>query len=301
MSKSDIETLVHAIKTHWPNAPGEKARRYIGQFFNRQRGRDMNGVRPWRLQEITYKHVRERRYEVAVLPIGSTEPHGLHLPYGSDAFHSGMMADRVCERAYGLGAKVILLPTIPYGVNSNLMGFPLTMHVRQSTLNTMIRDIVRSVERQGIRKFLLLNGHGGNEFKPLLRDLYGETGVFIALVDWWKVAADMQEQVFEAIGDHADEMETSVDLALFGDLVHMEDADDGAVRATRFEAINRGWVSITRPWHLLTRDSGHGDPRKASREKGEQYLSVVVERLAPFIVELSNAVMDAPFPYSRTE
>lgn len=257
----------------------------------------MDIIRRWRLQEITYKHVREHNYEVVVLPIGSTEPHGLHLPYGSDAFHSGLIADRVCEQADRLGAKVLLLPTIPYGVDSNLMAFPLTIHVRQSTLNTIIGDIVRAIERHGIRKLVLFNGHGGNEFKSLLRDLYGETGVFVTLVDWWKVAADRLDEVFETVGDHADEMETSVDLALFGDLVHMEDADDGAVRPTRFEAINRGWVSITRPWHLLTRHTGHGDPRKASREKGERYIRVVVERLAQFIVELSNAAVDEVFPY----
>lgn len=258
-------------------------------------------ARSWRLQEITYKYVRGCQYEVAVLPIGSTEPHGLHLPYGSDAFHSGLIADRVCERAHGLGAKVVLLPTIPYGVNSNLMAFPLTIHVRQSTLNTMIGDIVRSVERHRIRKFVLFNGHGGNEFKSLLRDLYGETGVFVALVDWWKVAGDMRDDIFEVTGDHADEMETSWGLVLFGDLVHMEDADDGAVRPTRFGAINRGWVSITRPWHLLTRNAGHGDPRQASKEKGERYIALAVERLAQFIVELSNAVIDDTFPYPGTE
>ena len=63
--------------------------------------------RPWKLQEITYKAVKKEHYEVAVLPIGATEPHGLHLPYGSDQFHAEIIADMVCARAHAMGAKVI--------------------------------------------------------------------------------------------------------------------------------------------------------------------------------------------------
>lgn len=62
-------------------------------------------AREWKLQEITYKAVQERDYEVAVLPVGATEPHGLHLPYGSDQFHTEIIADMACERAHRLGAK----------------------------------------------------------------------------------------------------------------------------------------------------------------------------------------------------
>ena len=121
----------------------------------------------------------------------------------------------------------------------------------------------------------------------------------MALVEWWKVAEDVRDELFEEAGDHADEMETSVDLALFEDLVHVEDADDGAVRPTRFEAINQGWATITRPWHLLTRNAGVGDPRRASKEKGEQYIEVTVERIARFIKELSDAEMHEGFPYTE--
>jgi creatinine amidohydrolase len=254
-------------------------------------------LKPWRLQKITYKLVKEQKYEVAVLPIGSTEPHGLHVPYGSDAFHAGMLADRVCERAHGWGTKVILLPTMPYGVNRNLMGFPLTLNVDQKTLDAVVQDLVASLEQHGIMKLVLFNGHGGNEFKGLLRTLYGRTKVFVTLVDWWKVSGDVREAIFEAPGDHADEMETSVGLALFGDLVRMEDADDGAVHPTRFEAINEGWAQITRPWHLLTKNAGVGDPRKASKDKGKRYIEVTVERIARFVKELSDAEIDEGFPF----
>ncbi len=254
-------------------------------------------LKPWKLSEVTLKAVRENKYQMAVLPIGSTEAHGLHVPYGSDAFHSTTVSERVCEQAWGKGARVVLLPTIPYGVQGNTMGFPMTLNVRQATLDTMIVDIVHSLEFQGIRKLMIVNGHGGNDFKPLLRDSFGRTKVFITLVDWWKVGSDKAKEIFENGGEHADEMETSVGMALFGDLVHLADAGDGATHPSRFEAVNRGWASIARPWHLVTKDSTHGDPRKSSKQKGEAYVNIVVERLTQFVVELAAAEMDAKFPY----
>ena len=254
-------------------------------------------MKAWRLQEITYGMVKGREFEVAVLPVGATEPHNLHLPYGSDAFHGTAIADRCCGAAHELGAKVVLLPTIPYGVDSNQMGFPLAIHVGQPVLDAMVTEIVRSLEHHGIRKFVLFNSHGGNGFKPLVRELFGKTSVFVCLVDWWRVAEDQWGGIFEQVGDHADEMETSVNLALNPELVHLADADAGAVRPSRFEAINRGWVQISRPWHLLTTNAGVGDPRAATAEKGERAIAVVVERVGRFLKELSDADMDERFPY----
>lgn len=254
-------------------------------------------MRDWRLDELTYRMVKERRFEVAVLPIGATEPHNLHIPYGSDAFHGEGIADLCCEAAHKAGAKVVLLPTIPYGVDSNQLGFPLAIHVGQPVLDAMVTEIVHSLEHHGIRKVVLFNSHGGNDFKPLLRELFGKTSVFLALVNWWTVGADHAKEIFEKVGDHADEMETSVGLALFGELIHLADADDGAVRSSRFEAINRGWAQITRPWHLLTTNAGVGDPRAATAEKGRRYIAIVVERIARFLKELSDAEMDETFPY----
>lgn len=254
-----------------------------------------------KLQDITYKVVKNTDYEVAILPVGATEPHGLHLPYGIDTYLVERIAERACDSATRMGARVILLPTISYGVDANMLRFPLAINVCQSTLNLVATDIIKSLEHHGIPKLIILNGHGGNEFKPLQRDLFGQTKVFIALVEWWKVACEIEDEIFDekadTRGDHADEMETSVALAMFRDLVHMEDADDGAFNQTRFEALNKGWAFIPRPWHLLTKDSGCGDPRKATPEKGEKYLSVIVSRISRFVKELSDAKMDEKFPY----
>jgi creatinine amidohydrolase len=254
-------------------------------------------MNPWRLQEQTLKNIRKHKYQVAVLPVGSTEAHGLHVPYGSDAFHSDAIADRVCASAWTSGARPILLPVLPYGVQGNTMGFPLTINVNQHTLDSVVTNIVESLASHGILKLVIINGHGGNDFKPLLRSLFGKTKVFVSLIDWWKVGSDKAREIFENPGEHADEMETSVGMALFGDLVQLHDAGDGSARPSRFEAINKGWASIARPWHLVTRDSTHGDPRRASKEKGEKYLGIVEERISAYIVDLAKSKMDKQFPF----
>ena len=92
-------------------------------------------------------------------------------------------------------------------------------------------------------------------------------------------------------------METSLGLAFFADLLHPELADNGAARPSRFEAINRGWISITRPWHLVSANTGLGDPKAASPEKGQRLMDVLVERLGDFLIELAAAPMDETFPY----
>jgi len=103
--------------------------------------------------------------------------------------------------------------------------------------------------------------------------------------------------------DHqAGEMETSLALALVPELVGRNpdgtlSADEGRKASTRFEAVNRGWVSITRPWHLLTTNAGAGNPHAATAEKGSRLMDLLVQRLSGFLVELSTSQLDDRFPY----
>ena len=251
----------------------------------------------WKLAEVRYNIVRERHYEVAILPIGSTEPHGLHLPYGTDNFEVESLAEQACEKAHADGARVVLLPTIPYGVTTNQMEFPLAISIDPSTLNAVVTDIVQSVEHHGIRKLIVLNGHGGNNFNALLRELYRKTQVFIVWIDGWQIPQGELRAGFDHVGEHADEMETSWMLHLRPDLVFMGDCDDGAVREPRIQAMREGWAWYVRPWEKLTRNSGFGDPRRASAQKGAAHLDACVDSLAKFIVDFSQADIDGKFPY----
>ena len=227
----------------------------------------------------------------------------MHLPYGTDVLEGDLLGEKICRAAYERGAKVVLLPTIPYGTETNLREFPLAMNLNPSTLYAVVTDLIESLVQSGIRKIVLLNSHGGNEMKPLLRELYGKTPAHIFLCNWYQTLADDYMTIFDHAEDHAGEMETSFALAYFPELVgrHADgrlNADDGSKRPFRLQALAEGWVSITRPWHLLTTNSGAAMPHAASAEKGERMMQLIVDRLAPFLVELSAATLDETFPFA---
>lgn len=256
-------------------------------------------MREWVLAEQHHAFTRSQSWEVAVLPFGATEPHNLHMPYGTDNYQVETLGSLACERAFASGARVVLLPTMPYGVNTNHLKVPgaLACSVTPTTLLHILTDLVDSLQRQGVRKLVLLNGHGGNELKPLTRELHHRTSVFLCVCDWFRMVADVVPQIFEQPGEHADEVETSLGLAFFPKLLRPELADAGMARPTRFEAINRGWVGITRPWHLATTNTGLGNPAAATADKGRKLADIVVERLARFLIELAQTPMDDSFPY----
>jgi creatinine amidohydrolase len=259
-------------------------------------------MRPWKLSECNYAHVREQSYEVAVLPLGATEPHNLHLPYGTDILEADVVGERICQAAHARGAKVVLLPTIPYGTETNMRQLPLAMNLNPSTLNAVLTDLFQSLVGSGIRKIVVLNSHGGNEIKPLLRELYGRIDACLFLCNWYSILGAQYSEIFEQPEDHAGEMETSFAMAFFPEMIGRNPdgsllADQGRVRPMQLEALRKGWVSITRPWHLLTTNAGAGNPHAATADKGHRLMGIVVERLAAFLVELSAATLDEYFPF----
>src|SRR6476620_10036323 len=251
------------------------------------------------LAEQTHAAVRAVKWQSSLQPSGATEPHNLHMPYGTDTFQVEELGRRACAHAWEKGARVALLPALPYGVNTNHLKVPgaLACSVTPTTLLAIISDLVESFSLQGVKKLVLLNGHGGNELKPLTRQLHHRTDVFLCVCDWYRMAADLYGGIFERPGEHADEVETSLGLAYFNDLMKPELADDGAARPSRFEAINRGWVSITRPWHLVSANTGLGDPKAATAEKGKKLMDALGERLGDFLADLAAAEMGETFPY----
>lgn len=253
-------------------------------------------MNPWNLTDANYGEIKAAKIELAVLPWGACEPHNLHLPYGNDFLTAAAIGERCCRRAWEQGARVSLLPAIPFGVDTNMMRFPMVINMNPSTQLAVLRDVVNSLAAHGVRKLVVLNGHGGNDFNAFQRELVRDD-FFIALCNWWQVARDRAASIFEHAGDHADEMETSVALYLYPERVAaLEGADEGRVRPPRFEAVQKGWVKITRPWHILTTNSGVGDPRAATAEKGRAFIEMAVERISRFLVELDQAEMDETFP-----
>ncbi len=258
---------------------------------------------PWLLAESTLADVRAADWQVAVLPMGATEPHNLHLPYATDTIEATRLASLCCAKATSLGGRVVQLPAIPYGTETNMQSFPLAMNLQPSTVFLVLRDLVKSLEASEIYKLVIFNSHGGNDLKPFLREIAGQTKVHIFLCNWYQMIRDAADQICEHSDDHAGEMETSLILHFQPELVVRTDsgalrADEGERSPFRFEALQHGWVTLSRPWHLLTTHSGSGNPHQATASKGQQLADEVVRRIAPFLADLSASELDASFPFS---
>ena len=126
---------------------------------------------PFLLSDTTWKTVRDTKYEVAILPWGATEAHNFHLPYGTDSYEASHIAAESARRAWNAGAKVVVLPGIPFGVNTGQLDIRLCINMNPSTQAAVLTDVVRSLEGQGIPKLVILNGHGGNDFRQMIREL----------------------------------------------------------------------------------------------------------------------------------
>ncbi|HUU21026.1 MAG TPA: creatininase family protein [Phycisphaerae bacterium] len=254
-------------------------------------------IEEWDITATNQGRCRGRAYEVAVLAAGAIEPHNFHLPLGQDYRHASHVARAACQAAWDRCQSVLALPPLPYGVDCNLMAFPMAVHVSQAALDAMVREIIASVRHYGIRKFVLVNGHGGNDFVPLVRQIQQDMDVFVFLVDWWKVGHDRYAEIFTAPDDHAGQFETSVALELYPELVELDKAGDGSVRPFRFEALRKGWARTSRDFARLSDQCAAGDPSGASAERGRAYLDLVIGRIADFLVELAQAPIDKTFPF----
>jgi creatinine amidohydrolase len=253
-----------------------------------------------RLEDLTQPEVRARDVRVLVLPIGSTEPHSNHLGYGNDAWTAGALAARAAARANQQGARVLVLPTMPYGVNTNLVAIPYAQSIRPATMMQFVKDVVDTAEKQGIRKLLILNTHGGNKttLGAGLRELFATNPrVFVALIEGADTYGDRMPGIIENPGEHASEAETSVSLALFPDTVHMDKAAAPRNPDFRLKSLQASYLTFVRPWKYVSDTTGHGDPTKATAEKGRKLVEVFVDRISALLKELSDAEITEKFPY----
>ena len=224
---------------------------------------------------------------MAIMPWGATEPHNTHLPYGTDTMLGREVAARVAKRAAQQDLRVLALPAMPFGVNTTQLDLPMTISVMPSTQLMMLRDVVRSLEPHGVHALLLLNAHGGNELRALVRELQPETRIVLAIANWWQAG---DQRVFDEPGDHAGELETAAMLHVAPHLVRAPDTwGNGAARASVFDGVRQGWAWLPRRWTQVTDDTGVGDPRAATAAKGEQFVAQATERIAHLCVQLSTA------------
>jgi creatinine amidohydrolase len=244
--------------------------------------------RPYILNELTWKDVREARYEVAVLPWGACEPHNLHLPYSTDNVETERLAALAAGVAWERGARVVVLPAIPFGVNTGQLDLPLCLNMNPSTQALVLRDVATALAGQGVRKLVVLNGHGGNDFRQMIRELQPAASIFLCTINWYQVVD--AKQFFTDLGDHAGELETSVMLHLAPDLVRpLGEAGPGKARRFKIAGLREGWAWAPRRWREVTDDTGVGNPTAATAEKGKRYVEAVTEKVASFLVDLARA------------
>jgi creatinine amidohydrolase len=247
--------------------------------------------RPYILAETTWKTVQETKYDVAVLPWGATEAHNLHLPYCTDNFETEHIAAEAARLAWDAGAQVVVLPIVPFGVQAGQLDIPFCVNLFPTTQAAVLDDIARSLDGQGVRKLVILNGHGGNDFRWMVRELQPSLKIFLCVTSWYQLVE--AGEYFEDLGDHAGEMETSMMLHIAPDTVRpLSEAGDGKERRFRVAAFREGWAWAPRQWTQVSADTGIGDPRASNREKGERYTSAVVERLSRFFIDLAAADLD---------
>jgi creatinine amidohydrolase len=245
--------------------------------------------RPYILAESYWKDVKDANFELAILPWGATEAHNYHLPYGTDNIEAEYIAAEAARIAWEKGVKLIVLPNIPFGVNTGQSEIKLDINIYPSTQLIILSDIVETLNRHGIRKFVIMNSHGGNDFKMIVRELgrkYPE--MFICLCNWYQWSGD--EGLFEGGGDHANEMETSLLLYLTPEKVRpLSEAGEGKDKKFKIEAFRQGWFWAERRWHQVTEDTGIGNPKAATCEKGEKYFKSLTDEIAKALVELAKS------------
>jgi creatinine amidohydrolase len=245
-------------------------------------------ARPYVLAETNWKTVQATDYQVAILPWGATEAHNYHLPYATDTIQCDYIAAEAARLAWAQNRQCIVLPTVPFGVNTGQLDVKLCLNMNPSTQFALLCDLADVLARQGIRKLILLNGHGGNHFKQMIRELYPKfPQLFVCAVDWFRIVPT--KDYFDQAGDHAGELETSAIMHIAPQWVRpLTEAGNGAERAIRLRAVQQGWASTQREWTRASADTGVGDPKAASAEKGQQYLAEVCARLADFLAELAD-------------
>ena len=269
---------------------GKKSRRVLYSSL-------MNSPRPWLIAETNWKHVKATRYEVAVLPWGATEAHNWHLPYATDSLQNEAMVAESGRIAWEAGAKVAILPNIPFGVQTGQLDIPFCINMNPSTQMAVLEDIIASLEGVGVAKFVIFNGHGGNDFRQMLRELQAKhQRIHLSLVNWFHM--DAGKDIFTIIGDHADERETSLIMHLHPDLVlPKSEWGEGTDNLPKLKALREKWAWAQRPWTQATNDTGSGDPQHSTADKGAQYFQRLTEKFASYLIEL--AAVDATTLYQH--
>ncbi len=249
----------------------------------------MSASTEYRYNRLTWPEMNDAigMQKVVILPTGSTEQHGRHMPLDTDAF----LTEAVClEAGRRAAARVLVLPPIAYGLNRHHIDFPGTIHIEPEAFIAFALCITKSLAYHGFKKILLVNGHGSNG--PLVdlvaRRTVLETHSLCAAVSYLALAMDAFRTVQETpIVAHADEIETSLYLHLAPERVQMAEAraGDDVMGEYLSSDSTTPYVRFNDYWGRWTQLGVHGDPTAATADKGRVVFEAAVTRLIAVVDE----------------
>lgn len=227
--------------------------------------------------------------EVAVLPTGSTEQHGPALPLGTDSMTAETLAATVEDRE-----DAVVLPTVPVGVSEHHRQFDGTLWVTPETFERYVTETLESVASHGVEKAVLVNGHGGNAdaLSRAARTVRADETMFAAPWNWWDSVGELTEELFDGVGGHAGEMESSMMLRVREELVHEEqladaEADGGESWGKTVHGANVGFDTLD-----FSESGAVGTPTDGSREAGEALFDRATEQLDGLVGWLADQSFD---------
>jgi creatinine amidohydrolase len=249
------------------------------------------------LAELTWPEAERalRAAAVAILPVGSIEQHGPHLPLDTDAAIAEAFATRLAD---ALGERAVLCPPVRYGLSEHHLAFAGTVTVGIDAYLSMLTDVVAGLGRLGPRRVLIVNGHAGNidALRLVARRARYEHGLLVAHLMWLNLARDeIGKWARSPRYGHACEIETSIAMALMPDRVRL-DALPAPAELPSFEPLSDPPAPMvdepirTPEW---TRSGALGDPRLASREAGEAIVDVVHRRSVEFANRFVERAVEA--------
>lgn len=246
--------------------------------------------------ELTWPEAEERFREtdIALLPVGAIEQHGPHLPLDTDAFDAEYLALRVADACSS--PKPLVLPLVPYGVSYEHNEFKGTVSISNDAMSHIIYDIGMSVAHNGIKKLVIINGHGGNA--PALNfaaQMINRDAKIFVCVDTGETSDVDIYKLIETPNDvHAGELETSTSLAVRPHLVKFDEAPSSVPQfSSRYlDFTSRRGVS----WYAYTKNVSSngvlGDASKASAEKGRKLIKIMIAHLVALVEDLKNMTLE---------
>ena len=228
--------------------------------------------------------LREKNYDKAVVAVGSTEYHGDHLPYGTDTIVSEHLARQLVSKVNGM----LMLPTIPIGMSAHYSSFPISITLQTETLMRILNEVFDSINRHGLKRLLIINGHDGNiaAIQAVTNEYRASHPEFkIAVLDsWWETAGQLLPketfEVWNGLGQGG-EGETSMMLGINKKLVDMNKAR--GVVPDLPDHVQYKWT-----FDELTPYGATGDPSKASEEKGKLMYEALINLLVKFVKDMDE-------------